>query len=139
MMHRVVAGLLFLLSVAAIALSYATLYPFQFGWCPSPELNCLDGAWRDGVAVPVYWSTRWLPFFFFALIFVSKEVFQAWWKYALWFSIVTFILIFTTAPLGGPVSPNRTQVTEWLTQLFVMASALFIGWKYWQIRKAGKK
>ena len=139
MMHRLIAVLLCASSIGLIVLGYHLSHPNLVGWCEGDAPGCVSQSMLFGIGHPLLSSIRWLPFFFFALIFVSKEVFHAWWKFALWFSILPLLFIVSSQPFASIPSPNRVQVTEWMTQLFVIASALFIAWKYWQIRKAGKK
>ena len=133
MNHRAVAGLLCIVSVAAIGLGYLLLHPEIIGLCPKGlGGNCLGQDIAFGIGSPLYWGIRWLPFFFFALIFVRKEVFQSWWKFAAIFSILPLLFIFVSAPVGEMFDPSRSLVTERMVQLFVIASALFIAWKYWR-------
>ena len=133
MNHRFIAGALFLLSFAGIAVGYLLLHPWLTGLCPD-QVYCMSQAW-DGVGHPLYWGTRWLPFFFLALIFVRREVFQSWWKFAAIFSILPLLLIIVSPPLGEMFTPDRTYVTERMVQLFVIVSVLFIAWKYWRLSR----
>ncbi|MDO8514337.1 MAG: hypothetical protein Q7S50_02215 [bacterium] len=135
MNHRVVAGLLCLIAALGILTGYLLLHPTIVGLCTDPNNNCLSEFWRYGVAKPLFWGTQWLPFFFFALIFVRKEVFQSWWKFGALFAILPLLLIIVSPPLGEMFTPDRTLITERMVQLFVIASAIFIGWKYWRISK----
>ena len=137
MNHRVVAGLLCMVSVVAIGLGYLLLHPVIIGWCsPEIDVNCLGESIAFGIGSPFYWSIRWLPFFFFALIFVRKDIFQSWWKFGVLFAILPLLLIVVSPPIGEMFTPDRTLITERMVQLFVIASALFIGWKYWHLRKS---
>ena len=139
MSHRVVASVLCLLSDGTIVLGYFLLHPEIVGWCPSGlSGNCLGEAIAFGIGSPLYWSIRWLPLFFFALVFIQKDVFQAWWKFAIVFSILPLLFVIVSPPLSEMFDPGRTLVTERMVQLFVIASVLFIAWKYWRLSRIGQ-
>ena len=93
MNHRVTATILCVFSLVAIAVGYFLLHPSLLGLCSDPSRNCLSEFWRYGIGKPLFWSTYWLPIFFFALMFIRKEVFQSWWKFAAIFSILPLLLI----------------------------------------------
>ncbi len=138
MNHRVVAGTLCLISIGAIILGYYISHPELAGWCEGDQSDCMSQAVLFGIGHPLYLATRWLPFFFFALIFVRKEVFQSWWRFGALFAILPLLLIIVSPPLGEMFTPDRTLITERMVQLFVIASTLFIAWKYWRLRKVRK-
>ena len=137
MNHRIIAGVLLGVSLIGIGVSYLLLrHPDLVGLCPVGfETNCLDGFLLFGVAKPFYWGTRFLPLIFLVLIFVRKEVFNAWWKVFLPFFLVAFFFILTAEPLGSLLWPDRTFMTERMVQILVGISALVIVWKYWRLSK----
>ncbi len=138
MNHRFVAGFLFSLSIFLIGLGYFLLHPNLIGLCTTSD-NCLSEFLRYGIAKPLYWSIYLLPFLFFGLIFVSKNIFNSWLKLGIPLGVLFLIVIFLAPPLPGFYTPDRTLVTERLTQIFVAISVFFIAWKYWRLSKQKPK
>jgi hypothetical protein len=136
MNHRVISIGLFVLSILAILSGYFLMYPAVTNWCEVFVINCFTDNWTFGIGQPLYWSTRLLPVLFLALIFVRREVFNAWWKVILPLSIPAFLLIAISPPLPDFLTPDRTEMTDTMVKLIVIVSAIVIAWKYWQLHRA---
>lgn len=139
MNHRLLATILLLLSLAVILFGYLLLQkPELLGLCdPSLRMNCLSEFWRYGIAKPLYWSMWLLPILFFVLIFVRRDVFFSWLKFFVLLVPVPLLLIINAEPIpsgffSGPF-PDRTQMTALMVKFVVLASALFIVFKYVRI------
>lgn len=142
MIHRIVAGVLFVASLALIGVGYVIYHPWLVGWCQQ-VVECLDQSTVFGIGEPLLVSLKLLPLLFFVLIFVRKEVFSMWWKIALPLGVV-----FAFLGAGQPYDPkglnvylpDRTIFTGQLVWLFVVISAVIIAWAYarlwWKGRRA---
>ncbi len=128
MNHRLIAGLLFALSLGAICLGFVLIN--------NPELVslCDQGGGRScaqstlfGIGIPLFYGTRLLPILFFALIFVSRNIFVAWTKFALFAAPLPLLLILIS-PATTPemFTPERNVVTAPLVNLFVGLSFAFL-------------
>ena len=135
MIHRVIAGGLLLLSLAAIIAGYLLSDPRVTGWCIGDAGGCISQSTIVGIGNPLYLGIRWLPVVFLALLFVPDKVFKTWWHIVLPLSILGFIVIAMTPPLGESLGPDRTTVTEYVAEFITVVSALVIAWKYWQISR----
>jgi hypothetical protein len=139
MSHRSVAILLFILSLVLIPIGYFLLHPDLIRLCPKNlDANCLSQSISFGVGKPLFWSTWLLPPLFFVLIFVKREVFNAWWKVILPISILALYLIIVSPPLQDFLTPGRTQVTSIMVKLIVISSLVVIAWKYWRLSRVSK-
>lgn len=139
MNHRLLATILLLVSLAGILFGYLLLEkPDLLGLCrPGLEISCLSEFWVYGVARPLYWSMWLLPILFFILIFVRRDVFFSWLKFFVLLVPVPLLLIINAEPIpsgffSGPF-PDRTQMTALMVKFIVLASALFIVFKYVRI------
>ena len=138
MNHRIIAPVLFILSLALIGLGYLLLHPNIVGWCPaSSSGNCFAQSIDFGIGKPLFWSTRWLPPLFLALIFVRPEVFKTWAKVFVPLAVIAFIGIAMAPPIGNPIHLefDRTQTTEFAVRFLVVVSATVIAWKYWRLNR----
>src|SRR3990167_2617188 len=139
MIHRIIAAVLFLLSLGGIGLGYLLLHPELIGWCNDPQFsgNCLDQSLVFGLGVPLYWSTHLLPLIFFALIFVRREVFITWAKVLIPFAVLGIWLILVSPPLGDPLRLEfgRTEMTKMVVQFLAVLSMVVIAWKYWRLNR----
>ncbi|HVM73296.1 MAG TPA: hypothetical protein VMU13_00225 [Candidatus Paceibacterota bacterium] len=138
MNHRTFSIGLFITSLILIVLGYFLMYPALTNWCGSFGLNCFSDAWTSGIGEPLFWSTWPLPFLFFGLIFVRREVFGAWWKIALPMTIIGLLIIVASPALSDFLTPGRTQVTELVVNTFVALSLIVIIWKYWRLWRLSK-
>ena len=140
MNHKVVAVILFALSLLAILFGYFLLSPWLIGLCPI-DSYCLDDSLNFGIGYPLYLSIRILPLIFFTLIFVRKEVFSTWWKIITPLSILLlFIIISTPYEYHGWIQlwPDRTAMTHLMVYVFVIVSIIVILWKYWRLSRTPK-
>ncbi len=140
MNHRLIAGLLFALSLGAIY--------FGFVLINNPELVslCNQGGGRSctqstlfGIGIPLFYGTRLLPVLFFALIFVPRSIFMAWTKFALFAAPLPLLLILIS-PATTPemFTPERNIVTAPLVNLFVALSFAFLLLQFALLRKKKK-
>jgi hypothetical protein len=141
MNHRVISLILSLVSLTGILLGYVLLWhPGYLGICPV-GIDCISNYVLFGVAKPLFWSTRSLPPFFLLLALVPKNVFVTWKKFGIWSGIVALILILATDPINsgfaGGFFPDRTQMTLFATEVFVVLNLLFIMLKYIQLKRTG--
>jgi hypothetical protein len=145
MNHRIIAGGLFALSLVGILLGYLLLrHPDYLMLCPTNlEHNCLDQFWRYGIAKPLFWDTRILPFLFFTLIFVRREIFFSWTKFFSFVSIIPLILIIIAEPISGGWAfspyPDRGEMTGIATKFLTIVSFIFIAFKYVQLKNKDSK
>ena len=136
MNHRVIPILLFVLSLLGILFGYFLMHPDLVGLCPKNlDANCLSESINFGIGSPLYWSTRLLPLLFLVLIFVRKEVFTAWWKVTVWFALVAMYFIVTAPPLPALLTPDRTEVTDFMVKVVVIVSAVVVAWKYYMLSR----
>ncbi len=135
--HRIIAYILFVTSALLIVLGYVLSHPETVGLCVGGSSSCITQPTLFGVGHPLYLGTRWLPFFFFFLIFVPREIFVSWAKFAWWIALIGLLFIIGSPPIGNAIhlTPDRTQMTQFVTHLFVIVSLLWIGWKYWRLRR----
>lgn len=138
MKYQTVAIILFILSLLSILLGYFILYPAITNWCGGLNINCFSDNWTSGVGEPLFWSTWLLPILFFGLIFVRREVFNAWWKVILPVSVAAFVIIVISPPLQDFMTPGRTEVTSLMIKIIVIVSLAVILWKYWRLSKVSK-
>ena len=138
MNYRNVAIALLVLSLLSILLGYFLMYPAITNWCGGMGINCFGDDWTSGVGEPLFWSTWLLPILFFGLIFVRREVFNAWWKVILPISVIALYLIAVSPPLQDFMTPGRTQVTSLMVKFIVIVSLLVIAWKYWRLSRNSK-
>jgi uncharacterized membrane protein YfhO len=137
MKHRIIAIILFAMSLIGILIGYFLLHPEIFISCPMTEYsNCISEFWSEGFASPLFWSTRWLPPLFFILIFVRREVFRAWSKVIVWVVVPALLAVFISPPLPTFLSPDRTQTTDFMVKFIVTISLAVILWKYWRLSRA---
>ncbi len=129
MNHRLIAGLLFALSLGGIFVGYALLRdPELLGLCVGyGEGSCLHESITFGIAKPLFWGTRLLPLLFLVLIFVPKKIFDLWVKFALFAAPIPLLLILIS-PASTPsmFTPWRSDVTAPLVNLFVGLSFAFL-------------
>lgn len=127
---------LFLVSVAGIGLGYALSHPETVGLCVGNGPGCISQSILFGIGHPLYLSIRWLPFLFLLLVFVPRDIFIAWAKFAWWAALVALFFITGSPPIGNALhyTPDRTQVTAFMAHAFVIVSLLLIAWKYWRTR-----
>ncbi len=127
MNHRLIAGLLFVLSLVGIFVGYAILrQPQLLGLCID-QAQCLERFITSGIGKPLYFGTRLLPVLFFALIFVPRNIFMVWAKFALFAAPLPLLLILIS-PATTPemFTPERNIVTAPLVNLFVGLSFAFL-------------
>jgi magnesium-transporting ATPase (P-type) len=139
--HRLIAPLLFVSSLVAILIGYVLYeHPAVLGLCApdTPNYACLSQDVFYGIAHPLYFNIRLLPFLFLALMFVRNEVFYSWLRFFAVISIIAIILIVSAPPVAHdflPVLPDRSQMTELMVRFVVLASAVFIAAKYALLRR----
>ena len=133
MTHRYIAGGLLILSLTAILYGYLlTWHPEILGLC-TKGVDCLSENLLFGIGSPLYWSIRWLPALFLVLIFVRKEAFWAWAKFIWPFAAIGILLIVISPPIGALGIPDRTYVTERVSEILTILSIIPIAYKYWRL------
>jgi hypothetical protein len=135
MNHRVIAGMLLILSLVAIAVGYLLLNPWLIGLC-STNSYCLDSSLIPALGTPLFWGMQWLPLLFFILIFIRREVFSAWWKVILPLSIPAIWIIIISPPFPDFLVTDRTTITALMVKLIMIISTIVVAWKYWRLYRA---
>ncbi len=141
MNHRLFGIILLILVIVGMAAQYLIFHSWIIGICGN-QVYCLDYSTYIGVGEPLYWGLPWLLPLCLIVIFVRREVFNAWWKVILPLAIIAlFIIINTPYEYQGITFYllDRTQVTERMVWLIDLVSAIVIIWKYWRIWRMGKK
>lgn len=135
MNHRVVSGVLLILSLLGILSGYLISHQEVLSLCESGQAGCVNQSLLFGVGHPLYLSIYLLPVLFAVLLFVRKEVFSFWWKAMLPFALVGLFFIVISPPLPELLTPDRTFVTERVVWILVGISIILIAWKYWRLHK----
>lgn len=137
MNYRIIPALLLLLTFCLIVIGYLLLHPWLIGFCPLNSY-CLDDSVDFGIGKPLYWSIYPLTLLFFLLIFVKKEVFSFWWKAILPFAAIALYFVVTAPELHAFLTPDRTEMTDFMTKAIVAISLIIIVGKYSWMFVAGR-
>ncbi len=91
------------------------------------------------VFTPLYWFSLISLFPLLILIFVPKNVFRTWLRFAIPWVILSAILIAITPTYNGGLFPIYSFVTEDMAKLtggiFAVVTLILIAWKSWAVRK----
>ena len=129
--------LLLLLSIAGIMVGYSIIFPERVGLCVpnSVDRSCELKFPSSELGEPLYWGSVALASIFLILLFVPREVFKTWRKFAVPYIILATLLIAITPVHGNLATPNREQVTWWLSGLYVILSLIVILYRHIRLRK----
>lgn len=150
MNHKLLSSLLFVIFFIIVL-----VINFYLQTIPSPTVeemleNNFNGkvalqqdGFEFGVLEPLQAASIFLGIVFFILIFVSKELFNTWKKFAFIYIPIGFILILLapiqTSGLGISLTPDRVTVTKLVGYGLLVMSVLVILFKKIIIIKQLKK
>ncbi len=122
--RKVVIGLL-ALSVLGLVIGYVMTNVYLFGICSPNDVSCHSLFERPGDSL--FYGMGALALVFFVLLFVPKA-FSAWWKFAIWFVPLAFLVFITAPEPHGWVSPIPAPqvVFQWVSGLYLGISAVII-------------
>ena len=142
MNHRKILGILLGLSILGIVVGFFIVYPEYFGIC-GVDQNCIDSKFLIfNVAHPLVIGLIPLVPILVIMLFLSREVFETWKKFAIVLIPISVILITITpvycdAPLN--LCLDKKLIT-WLTSIgFSILSLIIIIYKSVRILLAGRK
>jgi hypothetical protein len=141
MRHRIIAGGLFLVSLALVGIGYMYKFPVSVGWCPPENVYCISSTEYAEYGLPLYIGLRYLPLVFLVLLFVRKEVFETWWKVLAPFFLLLIYVFFKTPGLSHAwiqLTPDRTGMVLIMVNVILVVSAVVIVGKY-ALLSYGKK
>ena len=122
--------------------SFVLIYPVRFGLCSgvSDGLNpigpfCYFGV-RGVSGLAIFYFSTSLFLTSLVLVFLRKEIFNAWIKFAIWaFPLFVFFSIDAGGPNRGFFIPNEEEFAIILSWTFAIVSLAIIAWKYWRLSK----
>jgi len=102
--------------------------------------NCPLILYRDSVIEPLFiFSAAFLIVSIF-LFFIKDSIFIKWLKFAVGWTIISLFFISITPEYSGgwvPLTPDREQVSIWMSELFAIISLVLI--TIWSIKERKNK
>ncbi len=125
------------LTVIALCIAYILSHPLEFGFCQKiytfgEDYRCLDKIIQN-VGFPLrLFAERMLPLVII-LLFVSKNAFTSWVKFALWWIPLSFLLIANAPDTGHQafrvIEMNMLVMAKLTGWTFLILSLLLIAFK----------
>jgi len=132
--------LLFSVSVIGIIAGYLLFYPYKYGICLSGDETCLFVGLRKSFAEPLFiFSFALFAFSVFGL-FIKNEVLERWTRFGVSLSVLCwFFILITPVRSSGLLTPDREEVSVWMSSLFLIISmVMIIIWTVQERRKLKK-
>lgn len=113
-------------------------------WCTTTGGPCSDG-WLDHVFIglinPLYFFALCLIPLTILLVFVRREAFTAWLKFALWAIPLTGVFVASVRVSSGSFFEAfpfyRDDAARLAAIVFSLVSLCVIGWKYLRLKRKG--
>ena len=137
--QRIIAIVLFVLSLLGILIGQIISQPNWIGICVDGDYTCISKFPVFELGHPLFFGIPYLALVSFFLLFLRKEIFSAWGKYAIWYLPLAIIILAIAPPLTSGFGPDRTQLAIILGQLYVIISILVIAYKYIRLHVHKKK
>jgi ABC-type dipeptide/oligopeptide/nickel transport system permease subunit len=107
-------------------------------WCIGSISSCY-GSWIHQIyqyfTYPLHSFSLFVLPITIILIFVSRNIFNSWLKFAVWTLPLLLILIATQPVVSSFLSTNRDDAARLAGGVFAAASFLLIIWKYFSTRR----
>lgn len=132
MSHRKILAILLGMSILGIITGFFIVYPESFGVCVNNQ-DCMDSEFLIfNIAHPLVLGLIPLLPILFILLFLPKEIFKTWKKFAIVLIPISIILITITpiqcsAPLG--MCFDKKLITRFLSITFSIISLIIIIYK----------
>ena len=126
-------------SIPALLALLAIGFRYFSNWCIDSISTCY-GTWIHWISLPV---TK--PFYLFSLyllpiaiilIFVPREIFKSWLKFAVWSLPLLLMLVATQPVFSSFLSTDRDDAARLAGGVFSIVSLILIIWKYFSLRRA---
>jgi hypothetical protein len=110
-------------------------------WCTSAGHLCyrtiLDQI-IPGITYPLYFFALYLLPLTIVLIFVSRSVFNSWFKLAVWLIPLALIFVSTQPVVAGFLSTDRDDAARFSAGVVTAVSFLLLIWKWFAARRQGR-
>lgn len=133
--HQIILAGLLGLTLVGMLVGWYILVPIPIEKCPSNLLytvettyHCAGSPLIDSVGFPLHYTNIWpLALTFFLLMFIRKEIFSWWWKFALPVGVLILYWILQTSPNSGfSIFGGRSEETHFLSILFLLYSMAIV-------------
>ncbi len=126
--HQIILAGLLGLTLIGMLVGWGILNSQHLGFCTPGSYDCPTSSLIDGVGFPLYYTNTWpLALIFFLLVFVRKEIFRWWWKFALPAGVLVLYWILQTSPGSGfSIFGGRSEEVHFLSILFALYSMIIV-------------
>lgn len=135
--------LILIISVIGTLVGYVLSNPLVFGICQRKYLfnniqGCLDST-ISGIGEPLLIFSILLVVILSILLFLNKNIFKSWLRFAAWWIPLSIILIVITPETSNSWMPlyfiGKGTVTVLMAGIFSIISLILIAWKTFAARK----
>lgn len=128
--------------VPAIVTIFIISFRYFSIWCADLVSSCY-GSWVNQIALsitkPLYFFCLFCLPIAIVLIFVSREIFKSWLKFASWALPLALILVATQPVVSGFMSTNRDDAARLAGGVFAALSLALILWKHFSARRTSSR
>lgn len=135
MKHTHILVFLLMASLLAFISGVVLVYPDLVGLCPQGARSCIYSFPVFSVGEPLLFGAIPLFITFLILLFLRKETYDTWKKFAIVYLPLAFILIFTTPVSSGFLQMDRELMSLWTAGIFLVISLGIIAYKAWKLRE----
>lgn len=135
------------LCLCGIASGYALAHPLVFDICRriytfGSRTGCSDNT-IGAIGNPLLVFSLWMLGASFISSFLKKKAYRTWLKFA-GIGVLLSLFFVAVTPTHSPYLFDffpfyRTDAARVAGMLFTIGTIVVVGWKYWTLRRAGKK